>query len=133
MLLIAAGAGALVLLLLVGAVVLLLMKGKKGGADAGKALAPEKEKVTRADLLKAVEEAKAKAAVEAAQQAEQVEAALAEKMAEQHKQDMAAIAALKLPTVATKKSELLTKEIREGTKKDPSVSAHVVQTWLHEG
>jgi flagellar biosynthesis/type III secretory pathway M-ring protein FliF/YscJ len=83
--------------------------------------------------MKAVEEAKHKAAIEAAHAAEEVEAALAEKMAEQHKQDMAAIAAIKLPTVTTKKSELLTKEIREGTKKDPSVSAHVIQTWIHEG
>jgi flagellar M-ring protein FliF len=132
MLLIAAGAGGTVLLLLIGAMVFLFMRSKKAGANKA-AAEKEKEKVTKADLMKAVEEAKQKAAIEAAQAAEEVEAALAEKMAEQHKQDMAAIAALKLPTVTTKKSELLTKEIREGTKKDPSVSAHVIQTWIHEG
>jgi flagellar M-ring protein FliF len=129
MLLIGVGAGALLLLLLLGAVVFLLMKRKK----AAPASTGSGDKVTRVDLMKAVEEAKAKAAIDAAQAAEQVEAALAEKMAQQHQQDMAAIAALKLPTISTKKSELLTKEIREGTKKDPSVSAHVIQTWLHEG
>jgi flagellar M-ring protein FliF len=130
MLLIGAGAGAAVLLLLVGAVVFLLMKRKKSGPAPA---ANEKERVTKADLMKAVDDAKHKAAIEAANAAEQVEVALAEKMAEQHKQDMAAIAALKLPTIATKKAELLTKEIRETAKKDPGVAAHVIQTWLHEG
>jgi hypothetical protein len=69
---------------------------------------------------------------EAANAAEQVQAALAERVAEQHNADMAAIAALKMPTVSTKKTELLTKEIRDTTKKDSNVSAHVLQTWLHE-
>lgn len=132
MMLIAAGVGAGVLLLLIGAVVFLVMRIRKSKTAA--AAGPnEKDKITRADLMKAVEDAKAKAAIEAAHAAEEVEAALAEKMAEQHKQDMAAIAALKMPTVSTKKTELLTKEIREGTKKDPSVSAHVISTWIHEG
>jgi flagellar biosynthesis/type III secretory pathway M-ring protein FliF/YscJ len=45
---------------------------------------------------------------------------------------MAALAALKLPAVTTKKSELLTKEIQDSTKKDPAVPAHVIQTWIHE-
>jgi flagellar M-ring protein FliF len=130
MLLIAAGAGAAVLLVLVGGVVFILMKRKK---KTEAVVTTEKDKVTKADLMKVVEDAKQKAALETANAAEQVEAALAEKMAEQHKQDMAAIAALKLPTIATKKAELLTKEIRETAKKDPSVAAHVIQTWLHEG
>lgn len=131
MLLIGAGAGALLLLMLTGAVVFLAMRRKKGSTSLA-TKDKDKDRVTRADLMKAVEDAKHKAAIDAAHAAEEVEAALAEKMAEQHKQDMAAIAALKLPTISTKKSELLTKEIREGTKKDPTVSAHVLQAWLHD-
>jgi flagellar M-ring protein FliF len=57
---------------------------------------------------------------------------LEKKVAEQTKSDMAAIAALKLPTIVTKKGDLLTKEIVENAKKDPSIPAHVLQTWLHE-
>lgn len=59
-------------------------------------------------------------------------AELDKKIAEQTKADLAAIAALKLPTVATKKGDLLTKEIIDNTKKDASIPAHVLQTWLHE-
>ena len=128
MLLIAAGAGAVAILLLAGTGVFFFMRrGKKRQVKDAEKAHP------KADLTKTVEDAKAKAELEAANAADQLEAALAERMAEQHKADMAALAALKLPTVTTKKSELLTKEIRESTKKDPSVSAHVIQTWLHEG
>jgi flagellar M-ring protein FliF len=122
MTMIAAGAGAGLLLMIGVVAFLLLKKGKKHGSKT----------VSKADLTKAVEEAKATAALEAANAAEQVQAQLAERMAEQHNADMAAIAALKLPTVTTKKTELLTKEIRDTTKKDSNVSAHVLQTWLHE-
>jgi len=127
--LIAAGLGAgVVLLLAVGG--LFLFRGKKK-APVTVATTPALNK--GADPVAAVEEAKAKMAIESANAAEQLEAALAERVAEQQKADMAAIAALKLPTVTTKKSELLAKEIREGTKKDPSVPAHVITNWLHEG
>ena len=57
---------------------------------------------------------------------------LERRLAEQAKADLAALAALKLPTVATKKGDLLTKEIVENTKKDAAVPAHVLQAWLHE-
>jgi len=121
----AAGAGALLVLLVgAGAVLFLLKRRKKSTASA--------EQTTKADLAKTIEEAKAKAALEAANAAEQMEAALAERIAEQQKADMAALAALKMPTVTTQKGELLAKELRENTKKDPGVSAHVLQTWLRE-
>jgi flagellar M-ring protein FliF len=123
MLLIAAAAGAGVILLLLGTVVFLVIKNKKRDA------AEQKGDATEADVMPAVEDAKPKAALDAADEAE---AALAERIAEQHKQDMAALAALKLPAVTTKKSELLTKEIQDSTKKDPAVPAHVIQTWIHE-
>jgi flagellar M-ring protein FliF len=120
--LIAAGVGGvLVILLAVGAFILLRKKSSK------KAKTPAKP-----DHLNTLEEAKARAALESANATEQMEAALADRMAEQQKADLAALAALKIPTVSTKKTDLLTKEIRETTKKDPNVSAHVLQTWLHE-
>ncbi|MDQ2949104.1 MAG: hypothetical protein M3Y27_24725, partial [Acidobacteriota bacterium] len=120
--LIAAGAGAGLLLMIGVVAMMLLKKGKK----------KESKTVSTADPTRAVQEAKAHAALEAANAAEQVQAALEERMAEQHNADMATIAALKMPTVTTKKTELLTKEIRDTTKKDSNVSAHVLQTWLHE-
>jgi hypothetical protein len=60
------------------------------------------------------------------------ESELEKKLAEQAKADLAAIASLKLPTIVTRKGELLSKEITDNTKKDASVPAHVLQTWLHE-
>ena len=123
MTLIAAGAGAGLLLMIGVVAFMLLKKGKKK---------QESKTATKADMTKGVEAAKATAALEAANAAEQVQAALEERLTEQHNSDMAAIAALKMPSVTTKKTELLTKEIRETTKKDSNVSAHVLQGWLHE-
>jgi flagellar M-ring protein FliF len=114
----AAGAG-LILMICVG--MILLLKKRK-----------QKSKKGKADVTKSLEETKAAAALEAANAADQVQAALAEREAEQHNADMATIAAIKMPAVTTKKTELLTKEIRESTKKDASISAHVLHTWLHE-
>jgi flagellar M-ring protein FliF len=127
-LLIGAGVGVLLVMLLGGAAFMLLRKKKPTTPAQAAALAAP----AKANATVALEQAKAKAALEAASAAEQMEAALAERVAEQQKADLAAIAALKLPTVSTKKTEILTKEIRDTTKKDPAVSAHVLQTWLHE-
>lgn len=57
---------------------------------------------------------------------------LSKRIAEQKKADLAAVASLKASSISTKKAELLTKEIITTAQKDPSVSAHVLQTWLHE-
>ncbi len=57
---------------------------------------------------------------------------LARKIAEQKKADLAAVASLKASSISTKKTELLAQEIVQTAKKDPSISAHVLQTWLHE-
>jgi flagellar M-ring protein FliF len=123
---IAAGAGA-GLILIIGILLMLVMKkGKKGETSA-----PGKV-ITKADLAKAVEEAKATAALESATAVEQMQAALTGRKEEQHNADLAALAALKLPTVTTKKADVLTKEIRESTKKDSITSANVLQTWLHD-
>jgi flagellar M-ring protein FliF len=113
---IASGAGAvLVVLLGIGAFIL----GKK------------KKRTVNVDSTQALGE-NSPAAIEAGVAGQKLEAALAQRTAEQEKADMAALAALKLPAVTTKKGELLTKEIRESIKKDSTVSAHVLQTWLHE-
>ncbi|HEX4771609.1 MAG TPA: flagellar basal-body MS-ring/collar protein FliF [Bryobacteraceae bacterium] len=79
----------------------------------------------------AIEEAK-KSTLDVANAAEEMEAALAERIAEQQRADIATLAALKLPAITTKKQELLTKEIRESTKKDPTVSSQVIASWIHE-
>ena len=123
---IAAGAGA-GLILIIGILLMLVMKkGKKEAAiQQGKV-------ITKADLAKAVEEAKATAALESATAVEQMQAALTGRKEEQHNADLAALASLKLPTVTTKKADVLTKEIRESTKKDSITSANVLQTWLHD-
>ena len=71
----------------------------------------------------------AKAVLAGANAAEQLEAT----KAAQQLADMEALAALKLPTVSSKKSTLLVKEIRENTEKDSAMTAHVLQTLLHEG
>ena len=46
--------------------------------------------------------------------------------------DAEAISALKLPPPTTKKSEVLTKHIRESVKKDPSVGSQVLLGWMRD-
>ena len=116
--LIAAGVGA-ALVLILGGGALFFLRSKKNPAAA-----PE--------IPKALKQKPGANAIEAADPGENLEAMLADRLAEQQKADLMALAALKLPGITTKKGELLTKEIRENTKKDPLVSAHVLQTWLHE-
>jgi flagellar M-ring protein FliF len=111
--------GALAILALAGAGAFVFMRRRKR-AKSGE----DEDRVT--GQANAIEGAEANSEIAPAKTAGELEAA------EQHDADMAAIAALKLPAVTTRKSELLTNEIRESTKKDPSVSAHVIQTWLRE-
>jgi flagellar M-ring protein FliF len=116
----AAGGGALLVLLLAGGAFFFLRK---------------KKPAVTAESPKAIEghPAAAGAAPPAAGgQADELQAVLAKRIADQERADMAALVALKLPTVTTKKAELLTREIRENTKKDSTVAAQVLQSWLHE-
>ena len=113
--LIAIGGGVLLLLLLGIGAMLLLRKRKRP--------------VEHPNMAKALKEGDV---TQSAAELDDPNAELERKIAEQAKADLAAIAALKLPTVTTKKGELLTKEISASTKKDASVPAHVLQTWLHE-
>jgi flagellar M-ring protein FliF len=65
--------------------------------------------------------------------AEQMEARIAERENQQRLLEAEALSALKLPPVATKKTEVLTKHLRETIKKDPGVSAQVLLGWMREG
>ena len=111
--LIAIGGGAL-LLLLAGGGLVFLMRRRKPASDPtmARSIAGGAASVNADELDPASE--------------------LEKKLAEQAKADLAAIAALKLPTINTKKGDLLAKEIIDTAKKDASVPAHVLQTWLHE-
>ncbi len=65
---------------------------------------------------------------------EQLEAQLAEHEAlnKQLEEEALSSLKLKLPAVATKKAEVLTKHLVEATKKDPVAAAHVVRSWLYD-
>ena len=60
-----------------------------------------------------------------------IEAQLAENAAIRQRQETEALNALKLPPV-TKKAEVLTKHIVEQAKKDSTVMAHVLRSWISE-
>jgi flagellar M-ring protein FliF len=63
--------------------------------------------------------------------AKQIENQLAEQAAVREKQESEALNALKLPPV-TKKTEVLTKHIAEHAKKDSTVMAQVMRSWMNE-
>jgi flagellar M-ring protein FliF len=62
---------------------------------------------------------------------QQIEARLAEQAAEKARQTAEVLGAMKLATVTTKKTEVLTKQIAAEAKKDPQSMAHVVRSWLN--
>jgi flagellar M-ring protein FliF len=61
----------------------------------------------------------------------QIEAQMAEQQAAQARQQAEELMKLKLPIVATKKTEVLTKHISSESKKDPIAMAQVVRSWLN--
>jgi flagellar M-ring protein FliF len=63
---------------------------------------------------------------------QQLEARMAERAVEQEQADLAALAAIKVPPVKTKKAEVLAKQLKENAKKDPTSSAHILQAWIHD-
>lgn len=67
----------------------------------------------------------------AADAEKEMEARLAEQVALQQRQEAEAILSLKIPTVSTKKTDVLTKHIASEVKKDPVAMAHVVRNWLN--
>ena len=57
---------------------------------------------------------------------------LAAQQALQAQADEAALTSLKLPSVTTKKSEVLVKHLRESVTKDTPGSANILRSWLTE-
>ncbi len=64
---------------------------------------------------------------------EQMQAKIAERENQQRLLEAEALNALKLPPVATKKTEVLSKHLKETIKKDPSVASQVLLGWMREG
>ena len=62
----------------------------------------------------------------------QLQDKLNEQQAAKERQELEALAALKLPAVKTQKTEVLTKHLSSETKKDPMATAHILRTWLNE-
>ncbi len=62
----------------------------------------------------------------------QMEGKLHEQQALRERQAQQVLDSLKLPSVTTKKTEVLTKHLAEEAKKDSTALAHVVKTWIHE-
>jgi flagellar M-ring protein FliF len=113
-----AGAGTgVVVLLLAGMAILLRRSRKKTNVTVAAALAAGKDRPALAqpapDMQKELESKIAEQAVIKEAQAREV------------------LAALKLPPVTTKKTEVLVKHIGSETKKDPAVMAQVVRSWLN--
>ncbi|MCU1259622.1 MAG: flagellar M-ring protein FliF [Bryobacterales bacterium] len=108
---IAAGAGVIVLL---GALLFLLSRRKrKPSVESPVALGPS-------------------VAATSDQQEEQMKAQLAEQAELQKQIDGAALSQLKLPTVTTKKAEVLVRHLRETVLKDGPATSNVLRTWLTE-
>jgi flagellar M-ring protein FliF len=116
----ASSAGALFLVVLAGVFFLLKGRSKKKAAA---------EQATAA-LESAAAQARELAPPTAEQMQRQMEAKFAEQAALQAKQEAEELMKLKLPTISTKKTEVLTKHISTESKNDPTAMAQVVRTWL---
>ena len=64
---------------------------------------------------------------------QRMEAQLAENSVERDRKEQEALDSLKLPSVQTKKAEILTRHINEEAKKDPKIMAQIVRAWMNEG
>ncbi len=95
---------------------------RRGGGRA-------RAKVQTAPALPSASDA-ARSAIDEA--AKQMESRLAEQVAMKQKLETEALNALKLSPVSTKKTEVLSKHIAEAAKKDPTMMAHVLRSWLNE-
>jgi flagellar M-ring protein FliF len=112
----AAGAGGGGMLLLIAAV--LLLRHRRAKANA-------------AQFAASLENAGQKAISSSPDDVQrQVEGRIADQAAEQARLEVEALMALKVPVVATKKIEVLTKHIAAEAKSNPTALAQVVRTWL---
>ncbi len=108
-------------MLVVGVLLFLVFKRKPGKASAE----------TRAAVPGRGEPAALPAAGAAAEAIrQQMKEKLAAQEALQAQADQAALSSLKLPTVTTKKSEVLVKHLRDSVTKDTPGSANILRSWL---
>jgi flagellar M-ring protein FliF len=108
------GAGAAVLALLAAAAFLLLRKRRRGPVETTGALQLPASGAASEEL------------------GSRLEAQIAEQAAQKKKQETDALNALKLPPVTTKKTEVLTKHLSDQAKKDSTMMAQVLRTWISE-
>jgi flagellar M-ring protein FliF len=125
-LLIGIGAGVLLLVLLMAAAAFFFMR-------RGKAKKAALAKAAKASMAPQLAGADNEPYIPGADNAtNQIQNQMAAQVAEQDRSDIALLASIKLPKVSSKKSEVLSKQLRENAKKDPTVSAHVLTAWIHE-
>jgi len=117
--LVIAGIGAGGVLLLTGLTAFLYLKSRK------------KKKKIAAEAAAALNARKTPALITQEELEKQFEAKMSEHAALQAKQQAEELMKLKVPEVSTKKTDVLTKHIAEETKKDPTVMAQVVRSWLN--
>jgi len=101
-------------LLAIGAAVFLWMRSRKGRvtAEANPAVASAEASALTASLD------------------QQIQARLAEQAELEHRMEQEALSSIKMPKVTTKKAEVLLKQVREQGKKDASIGAHVLRSWI---
>jgi flagellar M-ring protein FliF len=88
---------------------------------------------TRAEIQPQLSGLPAKKAIEGGENAkEKMEAQIAEQSATKRKQEIEAMAQLKLSQVTTKKAEVLTKHIAEEAKRDATSMVQVLRNWINE-
>lgn len=123
MLIIAAGSGAGILLLLSALLYFLFRRKKKArvSVEAQSAIAGQPDAAALPGAAGAAEAL-----------SQQMQDKLAAQEALQAQADQAALTSLKLPTVTTKKSEVLVKHLRESVTKDTPGSANILRSWLTE-
>ena len=117
-----AGAAVLLVLLLV-LVIFLMLRGRKKHAQVQ----------TQAALPQRRAEPGQIAQPAGPDMTEQMQAKIAERENQQRLLEAEALSALKLPPVATKKTEVLSRHLKETIKKDPSVASQVLLGWMREG
>jgi flagellar M-ring protein FliF len=105
-------------LLLLGGILFALLKLRKGGK--GKTVV-----VSAPTGIAAPQDA-------AAMLQQELEHRFADQDSERQLQAQEVLASLKLPSVKTKKTEVLSKQLLEETKKDPQAMAHVLRAWVME-
>jgi flagellar M-ring protein FliF len=107
-------------LIVLAGIALVVMRGRKKTASA-----------VEMEMPRQLPASPANPALEAANMTEQIEAQMAERQVEQQRADVAALASIRMPAVSSKKVEVLSKQLREGAKRDPVPAGRVLQTWIH--